>query len=401
MRSRRFHAGLGLLGLGLVGCGGLDPVAPRQQITDPAKLYMSLDLDHRVVNLATVAPYDTLQLTAIPRNGVGEPMSGLPAPTFRLVTGSDSQFVTLTPQGLLRAREANDPFSPVRVSAELTDSMNVKNAIVIDVNVTDGPPVLMASLAFNVSPSDSNKSGMFHNADFAGFTRGRFILWQTLDNLRLLTGEPPFARALDAAGGWIPGLLIRYTSLDPTITESPAVSRGIFEDPYRGIVTVSPGKARLLAETTAYGVTKSDTIVYTVTWPTLAFVVVRPGLEGAPPVFEPQEIRIAPHGVVMWQSVAGDTVDVTFDDPTHVAAGPTSICDVFDSDPETWGAGPACGSGNFIVPAMPTDPAGATYPWQTDRVRQFAVPGVYRYHSATGATGRIIVTNDPDPTKLP
>jgi len=94
---------------GLAGCSGLDPVATYEQLTDPAQLFMALTLDHPAVNLstdATVPSYNTLQLTATPRNALGRPLTGLPAPTFHLDKATDSTKVTVTPTGLVTAKSA-------------------------------------------------------------------------------------------------------------------------------------------------------------------------------------------------------------------------------------------------------------------------------------------------------
>src|SRR5689334_3667472 len=74
----------GLLLLGLAGCGGLEPVAPYNGIiTDPANFFQSLTLNYRAIVLSTAPGHNTFQLTATPRNALGQPMEGLPTPTFR------------------------------------------------------------------------------------------------------------------------------------------------------------------------------------------------------------------------------------------------------------------------------------------------------------------------------
>src|SRR5690606_7757607 len=96
--------------LALLGCEDVPKVATFEPITDPRELFASVTFEHRAINLSTAAPYDTFRLTVMPRNALGEPMSGLPAPTFE---SSDTTRVQVTPEGLLRARRATDRGRPV------------------------------------------------------------------------------------------------------------------------------------------------------------------------------------------------------------------------------------------------------------------------------------------------
>src|SRR5690625_4358130 len=69
---------VGAMMLTAVGMGMLaacaDITAPEifEPETDAAKLYGSLTLDNRAINLSTAAPYDTIRITATPRNMLGE-----------------------------------------------------------------------------------------------------------------------------------------------------------------------------------------------------------------------------------------------------------------------------------------------------------------------------------------
>src|SRR5262245_33764389 len=92
--SRTLFLGLGCLAaFGLVGCSGLESVQRPDPETDPTRLYTDLTLDRRAINLSTVAPYNTLQLTATPHDAMGQPMTGLSAPIFH---SSDTTSVTVT-----------------------------------------------------------------------------------------------------------------------------------------------------------------------------------------------------------------------------------------------------------------------------------------------------------------
>src|SRR5437867_1016649 len=88
-----------LMGLPLaLGCQGehLKPEPP----AEPGELYWMLELNTHAVTMSTTAPYDTLSLTATPRNYQGAPLAGLPVPQY---TSSDPTRVTVSPEGVLKA----------------------------------------------------------------------------------------------------------------------------------------------------------------------------------------------------------------------------------------------------------------------------------------------------------
>src|SRR6188472_1020921 len=140
-----------LLGLALAGCSGLEPVPTYEPVTDPAQLYMRLVLSHRAINLSTVAPANTLQLTATPLDASGQPMAGLPVPSFR---SSDTTSVWVTPEGLLQAR---GPATGVTVIADLVAPGNIRHAdtAMVNVNATTDPPPVLASLVLDPVQGDS------------------------------------------------------------------------------------------------------------------------------------------------------------------------------------------------------------------------------------------------------
>src|SRR5881394_1092597 len=143
MRSlrRRSRAGLALLGVAgglagtLLGCSNIEPVAPvAGPITQPEQLYMDLTLNYRAINLSTAAGSNTLQLTATPRDALGNPMTGLPAPVFK---SPDTTKVRVTPEGLLTAVGTITNF---QVTATLTVGP-VTHADTTWINVTALPQV--------------------------------------------------------------------------------------------------------------------------------------------------------------------------------------------------------------------------------------------------------------------
>lgn len=366
IRPRRAVLWCGAVGmaLGLVGCGGLEPVTTYQQITDPAQLFMTLAIDHSAATLSTAARYDTLQLAATPLNALGEPLTGLSAPTFHLATATDSTLVTVTSTGLLTAKaETTDP--GVFVVAELQASGNIRRTDTMLVKVTTlAPPPVLTS--FSIDPSDSAIRSMKLGTGFS---------WLLLNIVGLAPSPSVLPQALDAANAPITGLAIAYTSLDPDIA---------VVDRWQGTVNfLRPGQARLVARTTAYGVIKTATTAFTVTLPiSQEFNVVTGQL------LQQREFRIVPHGYVLfgWLNNDGDpvTMDLAFDTPPgEVATPPAVLCDAFEGF-----LGPGlCGTGDISFPL----PATPGQQFQAFRMRQFPVPGIYPYHTSTGETGRIIV----------
>lgn len=345
----------------LAGCGGLEPVAPYSPITDPAALFMSLTLDHGAINLSTATPYDEQQLTATPRDANGAPMSGLPAPTFR---SSDTTKVWVSPEGLLQARQ---PGSRIRVIAELVADGNIRHADTAMVNITSNtaPPTLDV---LSLEPVDG--SADWPIAPVSSLW-GQYLF--VIASGRSF--QPAFnLKALDPDGNPVPGLTIEYESLDPDVVSINPVSGSLS--------LAQPGEARLIARTTAYGVTRADTALFTVTLPLINGIMVQPGLNGGVPTVTSTTVLIRPGGYVFWSNLTSDSVRVTFDDPAG-AARVEEICTAFgDRYPAH------CDSGS-IAPFM----SNRNSFYDHTRGRRFMESGRYTFHvEPLGITGQVIVT---------
>jgi len=355
-----------LLALVVAGCDRLTPVAPYTPTTDPAQLFLSLTLDHRTITMSTLAPYDTLQLTAMPRDGTGAPMTGLPAPTF---TSSDTTAVRVTPGGLLQARAAGSAL----IIAEIRADGNVRQADTAYVTVTadvTAPPRLATFSIEPLTPQDA----VWAMTPEQGATGAALIFFATQ--------QWPFPRLtpriLDAQGNPMPWVPVEYESLDPDIVLVYPRDPALYPPQ-------QPGTARIVMRATVYGVTMADTAHFTVTAPYIHGVIVRPSASGGPPDVAPKTPTIRAGGYVFFTNETADSVRVTFDDPA--SAGPTDVvCSAF--------GGGFCGAGN-IPNFMSTDtvtfgPSGN--PLENTRGRQFTTPGTYAFHiEPLGVTGHIIV----------
>jgi hypothetical protein len=147
---------------------------------------------------------------------------------------------------------------------------------------------------------------------------------------------------------------------------------------------VNAGETTIYATTTAYGVTKTDSVRYVIGPPIYGEINVT-----APPYrFGPSVDTIGAGGVVKWKNGTTGSLDVVFDDPTNVLVDP--LCTL------------NCGAGD-IEPFLATDSIEVcgklSCSWQSqpaERTRKFQVPGVYPYHSTvTKQTGQIVVIATP------
>lgn len=363
---------LGMLG-GLAACGSIEPVEPHAPITDAAALYSRLTLNHPAVTLSTASGYNTLQLVATPYNALGEPMTGLPAPTFRTVP-NDTAKIRVTEDGLVTALGAATDF---QVIAELVTAGPVRHADTALINITTltEPPVL-GSLDIDPMPPDS---GMWAYPGSEGFIN---LLLGSIQLSSLKTISPP--RVTDTAGMTMTQLQFEYMSLDPMIARV---------DRRSGVVTVvQPGPVQMVARTTAYGVVQADTATFTVTPKIAAQVEIGESDDGRP-IFPTGELRIAPTAVVGFYNQTGDSVDIVFDDPTHVtdlSGSVSAICTHFLAI--TLFGPAACGAGDMSLGPSTDESVVGAY-----KIRQFPMPGEYPYRDPrSGATGRIRVSTTWD-----
>ncbi len=381
---------IGLAGV-LAACGGIDAVTPENPlITDPTQLYTSLTLDHRAITLSTSRDsvrYYTLQLTATPRDALGNPMSGLPAPVFQSL---DANSVTVTPNGLLTALAVT---SETRITVTVTAGQ-LKHADTALVRVTNltSPPVLDT---LSIQPLAPDSAVVSIEIGGNHWTATLLDIFGVVPAFRVLRVP---ARMVTSFGEPIADLMLDYTSLDPAIADFP--TRRTPE-----LQVFRPGQARLVARATAYGIPKADTMTFTVTMPVtqtvdaalvsgaVRFFGVTAEGRSSEAVIPTSDVRIAPYGIVGWGNKSADSVDVVFDDPTDVVSPPPALCEALQSE---LGPNDLCGAGNFVM-----TPGGSslTEAYQTIsfRLRQFPKPGIYPFHSMRyGASGRVIVTNDPE-----
>lgn len=234
-------------------------------VTDPAvesfRAFFGLTVAPKGVSIAVGG---TQQLTVIPRDSLGQPLEGLPAPVF---VSADTTKVAVSTSGLARGIAVGSSSVIARVQSD-----NLTYADTLTVTVTSTAKVLTT---FTVSP------------------RSATVAAGSGQTLTFIATDPAGARILGLGAPF-------YTSLDPTRATVRA-SR---------VTAVSPGETRIAATITVNGVTKVDTVGITVTNPLTATVFMFSNQAG--PVFSPPIVSIAPGGRVTWSNNSGITHDATF-----------------------------------------------------------------------------------------
>lgn len=357
--ARTMRAGLlgvALTSITLAGWGCSDSSSPNQPSAD--RVYWQLTLDHRAVTLSLTPPYDTLQLTAIPQTVSGSPITGQPAATF---TVSDPSIVSISTTGLLTALKAG---TSVTVVAKLTiGTLTLSDTAIVNVNDVPSPPPVITTLSIQPAEGDSAKVA-------AGFSA--FLSPVVLD----ANGSPLFDVAV-----WL-------WSSDTTV---------VTIDAFGDITGQQPGHATLYAQATAYGVTKIDSLRYTVGQPIFAFepILARTPKNSLTPVsyFSPATLTLGVGGHVIWLNQSKQPVDIVFDNPAAAQAVGDAYVDIFAYLYGLNGPDNPNAAGN--IPAFAPVDSTSGGDGTGVRIRWFPQAGTYTYHSTLyNTTGSIVVTND-------
>lgn len=351
---------IGAAMLGAVAMAGCvdDALAPHVPAppTDATPLYWSLRNDHRAVTLSTVAPYDTLRITAVPHDAVGRPLD---LEGERTYTSTEPGRVQVSSDGLIRAVA---PGVNVYVISTLAAG-NVRHADTTVVNVTASasPPSVAFFSTRPVAPDSARWAVHFDWQTFVPGYDKRLPL-----------------RVTDANGAPITGVAVRYTSSDPSM-----VPIGSFTGE---IKSKRRGRATFTAEATIFGTKWTDSVDFDFDWPVHAWVIAMdqaaPG-EAPRVAFDPVTQRISRGGAVMFINMTESPAGIVFDDPTHVEERTTLGCVLLPDQG---------GSGNIA-------PFGGGPPniLLNCRSRRFPVPGVYPFQiTPTGARG-VIIVEDREP----
>lgn len=373
----------------VVACSGADKTTGLTTLsTDP---YASLRFNVHTVTMSTVAPYDTLQLSATAYTLSGATAAGLGTPTF--TTRDTTLAVSAT--GLVTARTTT-PSEGSYVIASLRDTVsNVTRADTVYIVVTDtAPSSPLATFAIRHLATDSSKVGVYDNTTSP--QDSVFIVATAADGTDL---RPTLA----------PMTAIRFTTSDAntatvTTAELPADGGDHPVDEPVGIVQgVQPGKVIIKVATTYYGVTRTDSTEVTIGNPVGATILLAPTTSSVPGggmirAFNPNTVTIGVGGTIVFRPAATSPLawDVVFDDPS--AAQPSTL-------PQSTAA---TGTGNIGPLPMPDLKAkdataqffamclpngfGANMIFTCAASRSFPHAGTYHFHSVLyGTSGEVIV----------
>lgn len=359
---RIVHCAASLLLILLSACGNVASDT-FSQITDPGELYAELRLNHNAVLLATTAPYDTIMLTATPVNSAGDPLLGVGARARYHSTVKDVAFTDTN--GIVRAVT---PGTVIVIATLTVGNVTHTDSVLVevrDVGITT-PPVL-TTFSVHPIPPDSAKRATYCSCSFP------------------YPELPPQARDENGAGMSVP---VHYRSSDPTIVAF--IHQGVLTPFSNSMIIGRVGSATLYASTTAFGVTKTDTVQYRVGESINGLIDVAEEHQPGP--------RIGVGGYIGWQKSRPTLtdLDVVFADPTYAVA-PTPVpgtamqfIELLTCSPEI-GQGD-CNAGN-IVGYNGFSADSLVYYVPRWAVRSFAVPGRYHYNIvARGTSGPAIAS---------
>jgi|HubBroStandDraft_6_1064221.scaffolds.fasta_scaffold143330_2 hypothetical protein len=377
---------IGVLMSGL-GCSG-DTTMGTQPIS-ALKSYWALQLNQHAVNLALTAD-STAQLTAVPLNAAGTPLTGFGSVTY---LASDSS-VSVSPTGLVKAHFTSTTGLTSVVASLQLQGVTLTDTAFIQVTQT---PLSPALATFSIQPAQGDSAK--RSVDFASATSGTgFGLFPS--------GFPWPVTAIDGAkdtvcnGQGCP-VLVNYQSSNPSVASI---------DRATGMVTTfDTGHVVFTATTLAYGVVLHDSVSFTVGYPLGMFLLIegeRVGnvqtvvFERFPNGFIDNYFVLGVGGVIDFIDATPKPVDVVFDQQAGVDTASFTALNVYGA-----GIGPPTGSGN--IPAFGGTITGIQYningndtlsadtqyfnPAADGAARRFTIPGTYRFHSSLFPSDTIAV----------
>jgi hypothetical protein len=389
---------MGMCALLVAACGG-DSTGPS---SSTAPLYWQLQLNHRAITLATVAPYDTIRLVATPVDVHGAPIATTARPVYAI---SDTS-LKIDSTGLLRVHWSGSDALNITVAVALsTNGATLTDTAVVNIvhyNSAAEVPVFDSLVLRPVAGDSARRSTVADDTTDLPGQPPTVWGWQLLDSMVART----------ATGAAMANVLVRYQSSDTLIAR---FARRIGNGSTAPIVVANfPGVVMLTAEATIYGKRRVDSLRYLVGYPLRMTTVY--GVAGISPVLIPPlgetntlslgTLTIGQGGAVLWSNSTGfvtdDSLDIVFDDPTHVAGLSASI--LFQSDfgklevPAGPGgniaAFPAAVPQNLCPDCDPPIPL-VMFDSVTSRARVFPQPGTYHWSSPRqGIRGTVIVISN-------
>jgi hypothetical protein len=271
---------------GVTACGG-DTASPIDEQYNLLRVVVS----DRAVTLSTVAPHNTIQLSAIGYDGTGQIIDDA-QPVF--VSSDDN--ISVSPDGLVTAVRSGSIPSLVIARIQHNGVTRADSTYVLVTDAVNPPPLQQLSI--------------------------------TLDRIVIGEGVKVNTIIRDSAGN-ILQVPIDYRSSDPSVATVDSAGNVL------GITPEAP--VTISATATVYGITLRDTIHLNVGYPTMISIWLMPTTSSTGETiyeFYPSNVYIAEGGMLLFLNlIAGDLggarpnydfkIDVSFDTPSAaVAAGP-------------------------------------------------------------------------------
>jgi hypothetical protein len=360
---------LSLLSGGAFSCSGDTLNGPSSSVS-VATAYWTLQFTHHAINLALTPPYDTVQLTAVPRNAAGAPLAGLGQVTY---TTMDST-VTVSPTGVVTARTVTPP-GGTQVIATLQDRLQrVTHADTVFIQIVQTPPALPLK-TFSLQPAlgDSAKRSFDFTTNTTGFGTSGVFLWP----VTVTDAHGDSVCTVSACA-----LQVSYTSSNPAVATI---------DPHTGEVrNIDTGHVVFTAATLAYGVAERDSVAFTVGYALNGTVYMTLAiLAGVLTVgfVAPRKLLLGVGAVVTFCNKTPQPVGIAFDNPAAVDTASCGPVNGVFAPPTGSGDIPAFGGvmqlDTVFNPNGSINTIDTLYNNPADAVcRRFNKPGVYHYHSS-------------------
>lgn len=348
----------------------MDPsVAPT--ISPPDSLFWTLRIDYPAVRISLRAPYDTVQLSAVPYSGVGVAMDTIAAGSANTTWYStDSTLVRVTPAGLVRARGVTGSKKIYVVARRKVDGITREDRAMIQVVDITNPPVLAS---FRSRPADSLK-------------RANGTVFIMIPQLKDRDSVP------------LIGYPVHYRSSNP-ITASAA-------DPWSGSIMAGNvifdngmGTSQITASTMVFGVALVDTFTvevgYSIDPPLKIPMVDTKMINGVLTAYLIYPtIEIGPGGVASFTNNTGITGQKVNDDPRLTLSNGTPIDYIFDDSLNVKAAVGAqytpTADGNIFAVSGDT----MTSSRNKRHFRKFPIPGRYEYTVQPYGLRGVVVVHD-------
>ena len=277
--------------------------------------------------------------------------------------------ITVSPTGLVTSDGVDEDANVLVIASRRLGNLTLQDTAFININDVDPVPV-MDSLVIQPQGFGDSVPALFPN--HPAYALGYIT---------------PVAE--DADGNAIDN--VAFSISNPyNATQTKLNDQVCYTDTYCVLQNDVPGHVTYIATATVCGVTKADTLTFTIGWPLGAIVNVIPA--GKVGTFYPSDDTVGVGATVVWSNnLNGLPADVVFDDPTGVQG--VDSANFSNLYPSYLGIViPNEGGGNISAWTTQVDTTGYNYFNQhrdstaviirSVRARTFPAVGTYPYHSA-------------------